>query len=332
MTRWPSDLTIEAFLDSQNFAHEHSDIISVMFIGGVPWPEALEGKPFSKDVQDNLNYRPPEGTKLFLSIAPLDRDRKGLALYWGERDNQPLPEPWNNYPLNSPEVKKAYLAFVLRAVDQMKPDFLAIGIENNVLLSSNEKKWEQLKELHAETYTAVKAKHPRLPVCFTTEVLHYKKLASDAKRSRQEEEVAAMMKHSDLFAMSIYPHMSYEVGRPVPDQFFDFARTFNKPIAVSETGDPSQDVELKAFSLTLRGSEQNQKQFFAMLLERAGKDSYEFVVLFAGTDFPRLCDKLPPPVDDLGRIWAYTGLRAADKMPKPVLELWDSYLKLKYQR
>ena len=48
-TRWPADLSLDGFLTAQDFAHAHGDIVSVMFIGGIPWPESLDGKPFSKD-------------------------------------------------------------------------------------------------------------------------------------------------------------------------------------------------------------------------------------------------------------------------------------------
>jgi hypothetical protein len=331
-TRWPADLTLEGFLMAQDFAHEHGDIVSVCFIGGIPWPESLSGAPYSTDVQNNLNYRPPGGKKIFLQLSPLNKDRKGMAPYWGEKDNLPLPKPWDAYSFDTPQVKRAYLNFVLRSIDAMHPDYLAIGMENNVLLSYDAAKWKQLKALHVATYEAVKAKHPKLPVFFTTEVLHYKKLAGDARGSDQESEVADLMNHSDIFTMSVYPHMSYDVPRPVPENFFEFARKFKKPIAVSESGDTSRDVELKAFNLTLKGSESNQKQFTELLLEVAGKDRYEFVITFATTDFEKLCDKLPPPIDDLGRIWAYTGLQASDKRPKPALAVWDSHLKREYRR
>ena len=331
-TRWPADLTMEGFLTAQNFAHQHGDVVSVMFIGGIPWPEALADKPFSQDVQNNMAYQPPQGKKLFLSICPLNMDRKGLAPYWGEKDNQPLSAPWSSYALNSPEVKQAYLNFVLRAVKAMNPAYLAIGVENNVLLSNSAEKWNELKELHRETYAAVKQQYPDLPVCFTTEVLHYKKLASDARGSDQEAQVAELMKHSDLFAMSIYPHMSYDVPRPVPADFFDFARKFGKPIAVSESGDTSRDVELKAYHLTLKGSDAGQKQFTELLLRTASQDQYAFVIFYATTDFEKLCEKLPKPVDDLARIWAYTGLQTSDLQPKPALAVWDAYLQAKYER
>ncbi len=331
-TRWPADLTLDGFLTAQNFAHEHGDIVSVMFIGGIPWPEALAGTPFSQDVRNNLSYQPPQGKKLFLSISPLNKDRTDIGPYWGDKDNQPLPAPWSSYALNSPEVKRAYLNFVLRSVEAMHPDYLAIGIENNILLSHSAEKWAQLLELHRETYEAVKQQYPQLPVCFTTEVLHYKKLATDAKGSDQQKQVAEMMKYSDLFAMSVYPHMSFEVPRPVPGDFFDFARQFGKPIAVSETGDTSRDVELKAYKITLRGSETGQRQFIELLLSTAHKDRYEFVIQFATTDFEKLCEKLPAPIDDLARVWAYTGMQTSSQQPKPALAVWDAYLRAGYER
>jgi hypothetical protein len=331
-TRWPADLTLEGFLTAQDFAHAHGDIVSVMFIGGIPWPEALAGKPFSKDIEDNLAYRPPAGTRLFLSISPLNKDRKALAPYWGEKDNLPLPTPWDRLPLDSPPVKKAFLNFVLRAVERMKPDYLAIGIESNVLLSHDRAKWNQLKELHRATYTALKGRYPSLPVFFTTDVMHYKRLATEARGKDQEGEVADLMKDSDVFAMSVYPHMSYAVPRPVPTDFLDFATRFKKPVAVSESGMTSRDVELKAYKLTLHGSTGEQQHFTELLLKTANRDRYEFVITFATTDFEKLCEKLPAPVDDLARIWAYTGMQTSARTPKPALATWDEYLKRAYRR
>jgi len=53
-TPWPADLSNEGVALAKEFAHAHGDIVSVMFIGGIPWQEALDGKPFSKDVQENM--------------------------------------------------------------------------------------------------------------------------------------------------------------------------------------------------------------------------------------------------------------------------------------
>ena len=315
---------------ARDFAAAHGDIVSVTFNGGIPWNEALDGKPFSKDVQDSLASRPPAGKKLFLSISPLDRDRRGLAPYWGDKENLPLPKPWDREALNSPRVKKGFLNFVLQCVQTMRPDYLAIGVEANVLLSRDAEKWRQFKELQRDTYNAVKKAHPKVPVFFTTEVLHYKRLARDSKGSPQEKEVTELMRYSDIFAMSVYPFMSLETPRPVPANFLDFATRFKKPIVVSESGMSSRDVPLKSYGITLLGSEAEQRNFTELLLKTAARDRYVFVINFASTDSERLVSRLRPPLDDLARIWAFTGMQTSSAKPKPAQAVWDGFFKAKY--
>jgi len=229
-------------------------------------------------------------------------------------------------------VKRAYINFVLRAVDAMRPDYLAIGVESNMLLSRDSAKWRQLMELHRDTYSAVKKVHKTLPVFFTTEVLHYKRLTRDAKGSAQEKEVGEMMRYSDMFAMSLYPHMSPEVPRPVPPSFLDFATRFKKAIVVAESGMNSRNVELKSYGALLHGSDADQQQFTELLLKTAARDNYEFVINFATTDSDRLVAKLRPPLDDIARIWAFTGMQTSDKRPKPASAVWDGFFRAKYEQ
>ena len=331
-TQWPSDLNEEGLAIAREYAHTHGDVVALMFIGGIPWSESFDGKPFSKDVQESMSYRPPAGKKLFLSISPLNRDKRGLAPYWGDTDNQPLPPAWSKEPLNSPRVKRAYLNFVLRAIEAMRPDYLAIGVESNVMLSRDSSRWQALKELHRDTYAAVKKAHRSLPVFFTTDVLHYKQLTRDAKGTPQEKEVADLMRYSDLFAMSLYPHMSAEVLRPVPAGFLDFAQRFKKGVAVAESGMTSRPVELRSYGTTLYGSDADQTQFTEYLLKTAARDNYEFVINFATTDSDRLVSRLRPPAADLARIWAYTGMQTGDKRPKAASAIWDAFFRAKYEQ
>jgi hypothetical protein len=329
-TLWPSDLSVEGLRTAQTFAYAHGDIVALMLIGGIPWTEALESKPFSKDLQENLSYRPPAGKKLFVAISPLDKNRRGLAPYWGEKDNLALPQPFVKEPLNSARVKKAFLNFVLQVIETMRPDYLAIAVEPNVLLSREPGKWAAFKQLHRDTYSAVKQLHPDLPVFFTTDILHYKRLTRDAA-GPQEREVAELMRYSDLFAMSIYPHMSRAGLHPVPADFLDFARRFDKPVAVAESGMTSRDITLRTYGVTLAGSEAEQARFTRLLLTTAARDHYEFVINFATTDSEKLVARLRPPVDDLARIWAFTGMQTSDKKPKSALGVWNAYFRVSYK-
>jgi hypothetical protein len=322
-TPWPSEMSLRGLKTAEDFMGAHGDLVSLMFIGGVPWQEALDGKPFSADVRRQLSYRPPKGSKLFVSISPLNMGRNGLAPRWGERDNQPLPPEWAKLRFNDQRVVRALTAFALRATASLKPDWLAIGVESNALLSHDRGAWRDYKEMHRAVYAAVKARYPKLPVFFTTEVNHYLERATEARGSGQEREVADLMRHSDIFAMSYYPHMSYDTLWPIPAGFFDFARRFRKPVAVSETGMLSREVTVTG--LRLRGSPADQRQYYDMLLAAAARDRYRFVVTFCTTDYDRLLPSLPADAREIAGIWTYTGLQSSDGTPKPALEVWESW-------
>ncbi len=322
-TPWPSELSVRGLRTAEEFIQKHGDLVSLMFIGGVPWQEALDGKPFSADVQSKLAYKPPRGHKLFVSISPLNMGRNGLAPHWGERENMPLPDEWAKRRFNDPKVVRAMTAFALRSVAALKPEWLAIGVESNALLSHDKAAWRDYKEMHRAVYASVKRRHPRLPVFFTTEVNHYLERATEARGSGQEREVADLMRHSDLFAMSYYPHMSYDTHWPIPSGFFDFAKRFRKPIAVSETGMSSKAVTVRG--LKLRGDPADQKQYYEALLGAASRDRYRFVVTFCTTDYDRLLPALPAEAREIANIWTYTGLQTSDGAPKPAQEVWDRW-------
>lgn len=328
-TLWPPDLTLEAVDRIQNFIAHNCDLTAQMLLGGVPWPEAYAGAPFSANVREKLSYRPPAGHKLFVSLEPTDLGRRRLALHMGQSDNLPLPSPWNGLSFDAPEVQSAFANYALRVVEAMRPDYLAIGIESNLLLTNNPAEWPAYKAFHRHAYRMVKERHPNLPVFFTIEALHLMGLSDGADRARQRAEMLELLNASDMVAFSIYPHMSYDVPRPLPADFFDFARELSqaaggKPVAIAESGFPSRDVQV--FGLTLFGSYADQQRHMELLLQTAERDSFEFVVNFAGIDFERLTARLSGDVRELALVWTYTGLETGDGQAKPALEVWRSWL------
>lgn len=327
-TLWPADLTAEGVQASADFAAQHGDLISVMFIGGLPWAEALSDASFSADVRKSLAYRPPTGKKLFVSISPLNESRDGLAPSWGEHDNMPLPADWQNLQFDDAKVEVAYLNFCRRVVDTMHPDYLAIGVELNVLLSKNPERWQRLKTLYRGTYRALKKSYPALPVFFTTDIGHYTGAAAEAKGKDQHGEVADLMKDSDLFAMSFYPYGNLNFSDAVSPHFLDFVESFGKPVAVSESGMQSQPVTLPTYNVTLPGSPTQQATFEEFLLGQAEARKFRFVVNFATTDFEKLVAKLSGPSAELAKVWAFTGLQDSAYHAKPALVPWDRFYRM----
>jgi hypothetical protein len=118
----------------------------------------------------------------------------------------------------------------------------------------------------------------------------------------------------------------------VSPSFLDFATRFKKPIVVAESGMNSRNVELKSYGTTLHGSDADQQQFTELLLKIAARDNYEFVINFATTDSDRLVAKLRPPLDDIARIWAFTGMQTSDRRPKPASAVWDGFYRAKYEQ
>jgi len=327
-TLWPADLTAEGIRASTDFAIGHGDLISVMYIGGLPWGESLRNAPFSPDVQKSLSYRAPAGKKLFVSISPLNESRDGMAPYWGEHDNMPLPADWQNLQLDDPKVQGAYLSFCRRVIEKMHPDYLAIGVELNVLLSKNPDRWQRLKTLYRSTYRVLKRAYPSLPVFFTTDIGHYTGAAAEAKGKDQHGEVADLMRDSDIFAMSFYPYGNLNFADAVSPHFLDFVSSFAKPVAVSESGMQSQPVTLPTYKVTLPGSPTQQARFEEFLLGQADARKFRFVVNFATTDFEKLVAKLSGLSAELAEVWAFTGLQDSAYHAKPALVPWDRFYRM----
>lgn len=328
-TPWPSELSIQGIETADKFLKAHGDLVSIMLIGGIPWQEALDDKPFSEDVNRQLSFKPHKGAKVFLSISPLAMDRKSLAPYWGEKDNLPLPADWKDQPFDSPKVISALTKFTLRSVAALKPHYLAIGVEINALLSLNRAAWPAYKRMHRSIYQSVKQAHPTLPVFFTTEVNHFLGRSTEAKGSGQEAEVADLMRHSDLFAMSYYPHMTWDTAYPIKSGFFSFASRFQKQVAMSETGMLSKPVTV--MGLELKGGEELQRQYYEVLLSSAQKGRWAFVTTFCTTDYEKLLPAIPPETRDVANIWTYTGLQSSDRSLKPAGRVWDSWFAKKLQ-
>ena len=320
-TRWPADLTVAGQRTADRFLKNHGNLVALHLERGVPWPESLAGTPYPADVRSFLSYRPPAGHRLFVSISPLNAARDGMALRWGSSDEQPLPPGWTGLRFDDPRVVRAYGAYAERVVRSLHPDYLAIGVEVNILLTHDPAAWQAYLRLNRQVRARLRARFPGLPVFATVDVLHLRGYDTAADPVTQEREVHRLMADSDLFAMSVYPFMSAAAPAPVPARFFDFATRYGRPVAVSETGYTSRDVRVGA--VTLRGSPALQAAYYRTLLAVARRDRYRFVCTFATTDYDALVRRLPPEVRELAGIWQYTGLQTGAGVAKPALRVWD---------
>ncbi len=332
-TPFPYDISIEAVIFSYQTIATDADLIAHHFDDGIPWPEALSGEPYSPELMEEWQTRldnTSPGHQIYLAITPITIQRAGLAWYRGAEGDMPLPPPWDSYDFNHPDVKTAFLNHAVNAVEFFDPDFLAIGIEVNLLLDNSPEQWDAYVELHQYVYTELKGLYPDLPVFVSVVGLHMLEgYVDETDPAAQREVFLDIADYTDIFALSIYPYMTRYLAGDLPETMFDDLFSLSdKPIAIAETGYPAQSFSIWDGALTFEGSPEKQDAYFTGLLQAAQEREFVFVVNFVLRDYDALWEKIGG--GDLNSLWRDTGFYDEDGVPRPVLETWRSYLAQPY--
>ena len=328
-TPWPADLTAEGVDRAYDFLSRNGNLVAHHFDGGIPWDEALSGDPFPQHLRDNWQMRQsrtPDGFKTLVAITPLNFDRDDLASAWTDKgENQPLPRRWAARSFDDDAVKAAYLNYAERVVEAFDPDFLAIGIEANIMITKAPEEWDDYLALNAHVYDAIKGRYPDLPVFTSVQYEHLRGIEDEAKPnlSLQAPAVRELMQHSDLMALSTYRFGDLHPN-PMTADYFDVAERFGKPVAIAESGAMSAPVTI--FGIRLPADEAGQAQFVGGLLNHATERDFPFVVNWVAVDFDPMIEKLPSPMDEVAKAWVHTGLQTAEGEDKQALDVWRSYL------
>lgn len=154
------DITLDAVTNSRRFVKENADLLA-HHIEGVPWAEALNGRPFPKvflDEWESKKLATPKHGKVYLAISP-GRGELKVA-----EKASPLPEELAGKAYDHPLVMKAYLNYCRRAVAFFQPDYLSIGIEVNEIHDANPQQWQAYMILHQHVYREIKRTHKKLPI------------------------------------------------------------------------------------------------------------------------------------------------------------------------
>jgi len=328
-TPWPPDLSLGGLSRAYDFIATNANIVSHHMDNGIPWQQALTGARLPKNLRDDWAFRlehTPHDAKILLSFSPLDSGREALAPVWNDRgDNQPLPRDWARRDLDHPDVVRAYTAYVLQGVVAFHPDYLAIGIEANILLATAPDKWPAYLRLNEAVYAAVKADYPDLPVFSTVQYEYLRGIADESRQNlaAQIPGVKALMQHSDLLALSTY-RFGILHRNPPKAGYFDLARTFGKPVAISESGAMSKNVIVNGAILPAFAS--TQSDFVNMLLTNARDLKFPFLINWTAIDYDGTLAALPIDVRELAKAWVYTGLEDYKGHAKPALALWRQCL------
>ena len=203
-TPFPYDLTLEALTKTHHIVTENSTIYALHYDDGIPWKEALADTPFPPRVQkswDDQARSIPRGHRIYLGLAPLDKDRTSLAPAKGEQDGAATPRELRQAPLDDALVKQAYLNYARRAVKQFKPDFLNLGIEAGGVLMRDSARWAQFAGLYDYVRSSLKEEFPDLQIGISFSLGHLR-VETNAQAAQP------LIAKSDYVGLSFYPSAS----------------------------------------------------------------------------------------------------------------------------
>lgn len=315
-----------------------ADLICHHFDNGIPWDDALSDTyPYTAKVMDDWSYRKshiPDGHKLYVAITPINSMRNGLAPLWNETgDNQPLTGTvWESRTFSDAEVKTAYLNYCKRVIDYFNPDYCAVGIEANLVMSNIKPQWAAYLELQQGIYTALKAEYPALPIFVTLTGIDLVEGYSGANHADQMTALSDIIAYTDYYAISLHPFFAEIPGGTLPPDMCDNIFALNtgaKPACITETSFPAQRLTMRAYdpAITLAGSPLKQKEYFVYLLAQAQVHHLLFVVNFLVRDYDRLWRQMGSP-EDVFKAWRDTGFYNGIGFPRPALSVWKDYLAL----
>lgn len=330
-TPWPYAATPDAV----NFVYAEiaarGDFIAHHLDAGIPWQEALDGLPYPAAVESEIQTRldrTPAGMRTYLALSPLNGARDGLAAYWGDAPNQPLPPPWDARALDDPAVITAYTNFAADLVRRFTPDYFNLGIEVSELALNDSAAFNDLVAFTAAVAAALRAEFPGVQL-----------MASVALKSPDSPAAATLrgalpdlLQHVDVVGISVYPFVFFDHanrGDPAtlpPDWLSQVsALAGGKPVAVAETGWPAERLTIPAFGVDVPSDAARQEAYLDRLFTAAAALDARFIVWFFLVDYDALWND-PLQQDPVARIWRDTGLYDENLNPRPALDTWMTEL------
>lgn len=321
----------------------NTDLVAHHFDNGIPWNDALNDTyPYDAHIMNDWQTRrdkTPPDDKIYVAITPINSDRNGLAMLRDTADDMTPTSPFDGYAtagaFNNSNVETAYLNYCKRIIAYFNPDYLAIGIEVNLLRKNTDAAtWAKYVELNHYVYTQLKALYPTLPIFVSVSPVEAIQgyVGPSAEFSGDPAGYAAsqlsaindVLADSDDYAISLYPYMTIFYNSAIPSNMLDtlFALS-NKPIVIAETGMLAKNVD--AFSLTFTGSDTGQNDYLTQLLQKANDYHAQFINWFIQQDYDQLCVSLGG-CTDAQNMWRNTGVYDGTGTPRTSYTTWQQWL------
>lgn len=308
----PAERTSDAYLGTFATAAQYGDAILIQRTP--PWEDFLPGGSVSNATNDTTRLETAlldqySGLTRFYAIDPTDGvvQRSRLA----------------NLPANispdqgflDPRLREAFIAYTTHVVKNYKPDYLAIGVEINMLYERNPRQFDAFVSLYQEAYDAAKHNNSRTKVFPTFQLEDLEGNFGDIHPPHWEV-IDRFRGKMDVLAISTYPFLSglRSAAEIRPDYYSQLKKHWDGEIVISETGHASAPVE----GHVNVGTEEDQQAYLTRLFQESESNGFSMVIWFAALD-PSFAS------GGASAVFKDIGLRRSDGANKLAWSTWEEW-------
>lgn len=309
----PPQQTSDAAVNAFATAAQYGDVVLIQ--RNVPWEDFLPGHGVSRATTDTTRLETQlldeySGLRRFYAVDPTDGfvQRSRIA-------NLPVSvDPRQGFA--DPDLREAFLAYTAYVVKNYHPDYLALGVEINMLFERAPRQFESFVTLYNEAYDIAKAAGPHTRV-FPTFQLEDLEGRFGAIHPPHWEVLDAFRGRMDALAISTYPFLAIDHRSAAdirPDYYRQLASHWSGEILIAETGYASAPIE----GGVNVGTEEDQRAYLSRLLDEAEANGFSLVIWFAALDpaFAR---------EGAASVFRDVGLRKSDGSNKLAWPVWEEW-------
>ncbi len=307
----PADQTRAAWIAAFAEVAPHAEIIRIARVP--PWEEFLPGAEVSAEThaltQLDRALLDQYGLTLLFAIDPTDGAVQRARIAG-------LPDAVDDGGgFLRADVRDALVAYAIYVATNYEPEYLAVGVEINMLRARAPEQFAGFLEAYERIYDAVKSVRPATKV-FPTFQLEDMEGALGRAHPPQWEALDAFAGAMDALAVSTYPFLTgIRSAEELEAGYYARLRErFAGELLISEAGYASAPVEGRA----LAGTERDQRLFLERLLAEAEASGFRAVVWAAPRD-------PATPREGAAAVLNATGLRRGDGADKPAWAAWEEW-------
>lgn len=321
----PPKATTESIIETYAAIGQHGDV--ALLQQNIPWADFVDSpeaeSPVITDIANQHILAHQNGLEVIFVVDPLN----GL----NRREFQGLPEGWEASFAN-PDIRAAFRNYTLRIVREFRPRYLGLASEINTYQDTHPDDFPYYLSLYNEVYALVKAEAPETQIFVTFQWEELNNLMPTVAQGEPYEinwhQMEQFEPNLDLWVISSYPFVVFPSGAEIPDDYYSplLART-SKPVAVAEGGYTSEPVG------PFPGDPQSQVDYLNAIHSQLGGERLVFWIYLLINDFD--INSYAPLLEEHGQgddietlgMFASVGLTTSERVPKPALEVWDSFRK-----